>query len=406
MAKPFVNLADVEFDDVEENGYYTSRRARFSAGIGARRLGYNLTELPPGKAQCPFHSHREEEEMFLILEGEGELRFGDQRLRAAQDVSRRSRRRLLRPRVHGPRRNANPDAGGKRSPSSGSGSPTWVAVPVERWPPVLASPDASPAQRRPSARTRTADSRWEAWLASAVFHHMAGLRRPTQSRRHVQPGIPMTKLRVESFTISLDGFGAGPNQDLDNPLGVGGTSLHGWAVSTRTFRKMVFGTEGGATEGIDEAYAARGFRNVGAWILGRNMFGPVRGPWPDETWRGWWGENPVYHVPVFVVTHHARPPLVMEGGTTFHFVTDGIDAALARAREAAGGKDVRLGGGVDVIQQYLRARLVDEMHVAIAPVLLGAGERLFEGLNLPALGYACTSHEASPLATHVVLTRQ
>jgi dihydrofolate reductase len=216
----------------------------------------------------------------------------------------------------------------------------------------------------------------------------------------------MSKLRVESFTISLDGFGAGPNQDLDNPLGEGGTSLHGWAVSTRTFQKQVFGAQGGSEAGIDEAFAARGFRNIGAWILGRNMFGPIRGPWPDESWRGWWGENPVYHVPVFVLTNHVRPPLIMEGGTTFHFVTEGIDAALARAREAADGKDVRVGGGVNVIQQYLRQRLIDEMHIAIAPVLLGSGERLFEGINLPALGYVCSRHEASPLATHVVFTRK
>lgn len=216
----------------------------------------------------------------------------------------------------------------------------------------------------------------------------------------------MSKLRVESFTISLDGFGAGPNQDINNPLGVGGTLLHGWAFSTRTFQRAVLGSESGATEGIDEDFATRGFRNVGAWILGRNMFGPVRGPWPDESWRGWWGENPVYHVPVFVLTHHARAPLVMDGGTTFYFVTEGIEAALAQAREAAQGTDVRLGGGVSVIQQYLRQRLIDEMHVAIAPVLLGSGERLFEGVNLPALGYACTQHVASPLATHVVFTRQ
>ena len=216
----------------------------------------------------------------------------------------------------------------------------------------------------------------------------------------------MSKLRVESFTISLDGFGAGPDQDIDNPLGVGGTSLHGWAFSTRTFQRAVLGREDGSTSGIDEDYAARGFRNIGAWILGRNMFGPVRGPWPDESWRGWWGENPVYHVPVFVLTHYARAPLVMEGGTTFHFVTDGIDAALARAREAAQGKDVRLGGGVNVIQQYLRQRLIDEMHIAMAPVFLGSGERLFEGLDLRALGYACTRHEASPLAMHLLITRQ
>ena len=216
----------------------------------------------------------------------------------------------------------------------------------------------------------------------------------------------MSKLRVESFTISLDGFGAGPNQDINNPLGVGGTLLHGWALSTRTFQKAVLGREGGSTEGIDEDYAARGFRNIGAWILGRNMFGPVRGTWPDERWRGWWGENPVYHVPVFVLTNYARAPLVMEGGTTFHFVTEGAAAALAQAREAAGAKDVRLGGGVNVIQQYLRQRLIDEMHVAISPVLLGSGERLFEGIDLPALGYACTKHEASALATHVILARR
>lgn len=215
----------------------------------------------------------------------------------------------------------------------------------------------------------------------------------------------MSRLRVESFTISLDGFGAGPDQDLDHPLGVGGNSLHGWAWPTRTFRKHLFGADDGQG-GVDDDFAARGFENVGAWILGRNMFGPVRGPWPDERWRGWWGENPVYHVPVFVLTHHARAPLVMEGGTTFHFVTEGPIAALERARAAAAGKDVRVGGGVNVIQQYLRLRLIDEMHVAISPVLLGAGERLFEGVDLPALGYACTKHEASAQATHVVLTRQ
>jgi dihydrofolate reductase len=215
----------------------------------------------------------------------------------------------------------------------------------------------------------------------------------------------MSKLRVESFTLSLDGFGAGPNQDLDHPLGVGGNALHGWAMATRTFQQHLFGAEGGET-GIDNDFAARGFRNIGAWILGRNMFGPVRGPWPDERWRGWWGENPVYHVPVFVLTHHARAPLVMEGGTTFHFVTEGIATALERARKAAAGKDVRVGGGAHVIQQYLRARLIDEMHLAIAPVLLGSGEHLFQGIDLPALGYACTQHVSSPKATHVVISRQ
>jgi dihydrofolate reductase len=215
----------------------------------------------------------------------------------------------------------------------------------------------------------------------------------------------VSKLRVESFTISVDGFGAGPSQSLENPLGVGGTLLHGWAMATRTFQQRVFGSAEGET-GLDDDFAQRGFDNFGAWILGRNMFGPVRGPWPDESWRGWWGESPVYQCPVFVLTHYPRAPLVMDGGTTFHFVTDGIAAALARACEAARGKDVRLGGGVDVIQQYLQHRLIDEMHIAISPVLLGTGERLFEGLDLPALGYACTRHEASSRATHVILTRQ
>jgi len=215
----------------------------------------------------------------------------------------------------------------------------------------------------------------------------------------------MSRLRVESFTISLDGFGAGPDQDLNNPLGVGGTSLHGWAFSTRTIQKKLFGGDGGQS-GIDDDFAARGFQNVGAWILGRNMFGPIRGPWPDENWRGWWGDNPVYQVPVFVLTNYARPPLVMDGGTIFHFVTGGPVVALERAREAAEGKDVRLGGGVNVIQQYLRQRLIDEMHIAIAPVLLGAGERLFDGVNLRALGYVCTKHEASSQATRIVLSRQ
>jgi len=215
----------------------------------------------------------------------------------------------------------------------------------------------------------------------------------------------MSKLRVESFTISLDGFGAGPNQGLNNPLGVGGTTLHEWAIATRTFQQKLFGSNEGET-GPDDDFAARGFHNIGAWILGRNMFGPIRGNWPDESWRGWWGENPVYHVPVFVITNHPRASLVMEGGTTFHFVTEGITVALERARDAAVGKDIRLGGGVNVIQQYLRQRLVDELHIAIAPVLLGSGERLFEGVNLPALGYACTRHEATSRATHVLLSRQ
>lgn len=214
----------------------------------------------------------------------------------------------------------------------------------------------------------------------------------------------MTRVRVESFTMSLDGYGAGPNQDIDNPLGVGGTELHQWLVPTRTFQRALFGKDGGAT-GIDDDYAARGFQNVGAWILGRNMFGPIRGPWPDGDWKGWWGANPPYHVPVFVLTHHARPPLEMEGDTTFHFITGGIHEGLDRAREAANGKDVRIGGGANTIQQYLRAGLIDELHLAIAPVLLGRGERLFEGVNMRALGYECVKLVGSENATHVVLRR-
>jgi dihydrofolate reductase len=203
--------------------------------------------------------------------------------------------------------------------------------------------------------------------------------------------------------ISLDGFGAGVNQSLENPLGVGGTALPGWAFSTRTFRQM-FGQDGGTT-GVDDDFAARGFRNVGAWIMGRNMFGPVRGPWPDESWKGWWGDNPPYHCPVFVLTHHPRTAIEMQGGTVFHFVTDGIREALRRARAAAGGKDVRVGGGPATIRQYLREGLVDEMHLAISPVLLGAGEPLFPGVDLVRLGYKCVEHVGTPNATHVVLRK-
>ena len=214
----------------------------------------------------------------------------------------------------------------------------------------------------------------------------------------------MTKLRVHCFSISLDGYGAGPNQNVDNPLGVGGVALHEWAFATRTFQKM-FGNEGGAT-GLDDDFAARGFSNIGAWIIGRNMFGPIRGEWPDDNWKGWWGDNPPYHVPVFVLSHHARASIPMAGGTTFHFVTDGIQAALARAQEAANGQDIRLGGGVATIQQYLRARLIDELHLAIAPTLLGSGEHLFAGLDAAALGYQCSQHVSSANATHVILTRK
>lgn len=213
----------------------------------------------------------------------------------------------------------------------------------------------------------------------------------------------MTRVRVESFAISLDGYGAGPNQDLDNPLGVGGVDLHQWFLPTRTFQRMHGAGEG--TTGVDNDFAERGFRNVGAWILGRNMFGPIRGPWPDLNWRGWWGESPPYHVPVFVLTHHARPPLVMDGDTTFHFVTGGIHEALDRAREAAHGKDVRIGGGASVIRQYLREALIDELHFAISPVLLGRGEPLFDEIDLRTLGYECVQFAASEKAMHVVLRR-
>ena len=212
----------------------------------------------------------------------------------------------------------------------------------------------------------------------------------------------MTRVRVESFTISLDGYGAGPGQDINNPLGVGGTDLHQWAFPTRTLQRELFNS-GSGTTGLDDDFAARGFKNIGAWILGRNMFGPVRGPWPDLNWKGWWGDNPPYHVPVFILTHHARPSIQMEGQTVFHFVTGGIHEALNLARTAARGMDIRIGGGPDTIQQYLRAGLVDELHIAIAPVLLGRGEQLFKEVDLRALDYECVQFVASEKATHVVL---
>jgi len=197
----------------------------------------------------------------------------------------------------------------------------------------------------------------------------------------------MSSVGVHGFALSLDGYGAGPNQNLANPLGAGGTALHEWTIATRTSQRM-FGQDGGAS-GVDDDFVARGFDNIGAWIIGRNMFGPIRGPWPDEAWRGWWGESPPYHVPVIVLTHYARPALVMHGGTTFYFVTEGIEHALARAGEAANGRDVRIGGGVSTLRQYLQARLIDTLHLAVSPVLLGGGESLFAGLDLPTLGYAC-----------------
>ncbi len=214
---------------------------------------------------------------------------------------------------------------------------------------------------------------------------------------------PLPALRVHAFAISLDGYGAGPNQDRDNPLGVGGLALHEWVFPTHSFRQL-HGDEGGE-RGVDDDFAARGFAGIGAWIMGRNMFGPVRGPWLDTGWKGWWGDNPPYHTPVFVLTHHPRASVVMEGGTTFHFVTDGIRAALDRAREAAAGQDVRLGGGVATIRQYLAAGLVDEMHLAISPILLGAGEHLLVGLGAAAAAFHCTEHVSTARATHVVLTR-
>jgi len=213
----------------------------------------------------------------------------------------------------------------------------------------------------------------------------------------------MSIVKVSSFSISIDGFGAGPEQSLESPLGRGGEALHGWAWPTRTFQRM-FGKEDGST-GADDELAASGFADVGAWILGRNMFGPVRGPWPDAQWKGWWGANPPYHVPVFVLTHHAREPLAMEGGTTFHFVTDGIHAALERARAAAGAGDVRIGGGVATIRQYLQAGLVDEMHLALTPAVLGSGEHLLAGIDLRALGFTARRHLGTAQAMHVVLAR-
>jgi dihydrofolate reductase len=213
----------------------------------------------------------------------------------------------------------------------------------------------------------------------------------------------MSRLCVRSFSLSIDGFGAGSDQDLENPLGVRGTELMEWFFQTRAWRRM-HGHERGEC-GVDDGVAEQGFAGIGAWILGRNMFGPVRGPWPDESWRGWWGEEPPYHTPVFVLTHHARAPLPMAGGTEFRFVTDGIHAALEQAREAAGGRDVRLGGGVATIRQYLRAGLIDELGLAVRPVLLGRGEQLLRDIDLRALGYEVAKYTAGERATHVFIRR-
>ena len=214
----------------------------------------------------------------------------------------------------------------------------------------------------------------------------------------------MSKLRVQSFTISIDGYGAGPSQDLQNPLGIRGTELMEWFFHTRVWRKMQ-ALDGGET-GIDNEIAEQGFAGVGAWILGRNMFGPVRGPWPDDTWKGWWGDEPPYHTPVFVLTHYARAPIKMAGGTEFRFVTEGVHAAWEQATAAAGGLDVRLGGGVSTVRQYLRAALVDELHLAVRPVLLGSGEPLLTGIDMRALGYECAQSVAGERATHVFLRKR
>ena len=214
----------------------------------------------------------------------------------------------------------------------------------------------------------------------------------------------MSKLCVRSFAISLGGYGAGPHQDLQNPLGIRGPELMEWFFPTRAWRRMQ-GEDGGET-GIDNDLAEQGFVGIGAWIIGRNMFGPVRGPWPDESWKGWWGDEPPYHVPVFVLTHHPRAPLKMAGGTEFHFVTSGIRAALELATEAAGNADVRLGGGVSTVRQYLRAGLIDELHLAVRPVLLGSGENLWDGIDMHALGYECSRHIAGERATHVFLRKR
>ena len=213
----------------------------------------------------------------------------------------------------------------------------------------------------------------------------------------------MALVRVAGFSLSIDGFGAGPDQSLDDPLGRRGTELFRWFFGTRTFRAMQ-GMDGGV-DGIDEDFARRSMAGFGAFVLGRNMFGPVRGDWPNEDWKGWWGDDPPYHAPTFVLTHHPRAPIVMEGGTTFHFVTEGADAALERAKRAAGDRDVKIGGGVETVRQYLRSGVVDDLHFAVSPVVLGRGEALFAGIDLPSLGYSVTEHVAGELATHIVLTK-
>jgi dihydrofolate reductase len=214
----------------------------------------------------------------------------------------------------------------------------------------------------------------------------------------------MSKVRVAAFSISLDGFGAGPRQDINNPLGVRGLELHKWFFDTEVFKK-IHGQGDEGSKGVDNDFALQSFENVGAWILGRNMFGPIRGPWKDDSWKGWWGENPPYHVPVFVITHHARAPITMEGGTTFYFVTDGLESALQKAKDAAKDKDVRIGGGVSVLHQYVTAGKIDEIHFAVSPVLLGEGENLFQGINFSKLDFASIKTVAGENATHVLIKK-
>ncbi|MDO6432635.1 dihydrofolate reductase family protein [Flavitalea sp. BT771] len=213
----------------------------------------------------------------------------------------------------------------------------------------------------------------------------------------------MGKIKVAAFSVSLDGFGAGQDQGLENPLGVGGEELHTWIVTTKMFHRMT--RKEGGTEGVDNDFAEKSMENIGAWIMGRNMFGPVRGPWPDNEWKGWWGEEPPYHVPVFVLTHHAREPLKMKGGTTFHFITGGIESALEEAKKVANGKDIRIGGGVSTIRQFLQAGYINEMHLVFSPIFLGSGEQLFSGIDMSALGFNQVQKINGEKATHIIATK-
>jgi len=214
----------------------------------------------------------------------------------------------------------------------------------------------------------------------------------------------MSKVHVSSFGISLDGFSAGADQSIENPLGVNGTEMMEWFFPTKTFIEQ-HGGDGGET-GIDDDFAAKSMTGNGAWILGRNMFGPIRGPWPDDEWKGWWGDEPPYHVPTFVLTHHRREPIEMKGGTTFYFVTDGIQSALEQAKTAAGARDIRIGGGPATVRQYLKDRLIDELHLAVRPILMGRGEKLFDGLDLRDLGYSVEGFVPGERAVHMLIRRQ